>query len=935
MVQKSYSLSIDNLPHAFAHLKVLKEEDPLDFLLLYSNPAFQEMTGLTRDMIEKRPISSFKSGILHTDQLKNALERVAKTGESISSEYISLGTMRYEVTIYPQEGGDLNLLFKVSKRDEEASLRDTYKEEIDIDKEERAEQMTLRDYQRIIASIPGAIFRCVNKKEWTILSMSETIEELTGYPASIFTGQRLKTFRDMIYEKDQDFVIDSIQSQVERDGSYHVHYRILTENKTMKWIHESGQGIYHKEGELLYMDSIVIDITRKELSRMNKEREIEEDLSHSHKRLLTIMNSIEALVYVADCTTKEILFINAHGRMIWGDVVGERCQEIFECHKREKRFCPNRELAHDTTCDSLLWEYYNPKIQRWYDCKDRLIEWIDGRRVRLHIAIDITDRKEAEEELRRGAERYRTLINVSHTGAWEYHQKEDYLECSPEYFSMLGRDIRDFSHTEKNSLEKRWIDLLHPEDRETATRHFAKYLENGSVGMYENYFRMQHSNGEWIWILSRGRTLQDADGDLTNITLGTHIDITHYKEVEEHLKELVKEREELYRQLEEEIQKARDIHEVTLPQPLLQVEGITIDSYYRPAKKLGGDFYYAMRKENRLIIYLSDVAGHGMDGAMLSLFVKYTIDSYISLSPSSTISAQSIMEYLNHQYRKENFPEEYLICIYIVVLNLETLSLQYLGAGFQDVPLLGQMDGSILPLYNSTLPISALIPKEMMKLEEKTITLEKGSTLLFHTDGLTEQMVGERRYGDRLRRVFTENHIYPPTALVYSINKDFSLFNANSLQGDDDITFLVMQIHPDREVHSLEIGSKFHQLESLRSWVLKILPEEEREGPLLTCIHELAANAIEHGNRFHKEKRVLIEIERRETYQFVTIEDEGGGFPWREKIESHMKLDSQKERGRGIALTSLLAHLFFYNHKGNKAYLLIKPRSKRVSTSLF
>jgi PAS domain S-box-containing protein len=131
-----------------------------------------------------------------------------------------------------------------------------------------------------------------------------------------------------------------------------------------------------------------------------------------------------------------------------------------------------------------------------------------------------------ESALLQSEERYRSFIAVSNTGAWEYHGKADFLWCSPEYFSMLGRDAGRFDMSGAANLKETWLDLLHPDDRERAGKHFAEYLGNGSAGMYENHFRVQHADGHWVWVWSRGRTLRDADGTLTDKTVGTHIDVT-------------------------------------------------------------------------------------------------------------------------------------------------------------------------------------------------------------------------------------------------------------------------------------------------------------------------------------------------------------------------------------------------------------------------
>jgi PAS domain S-box-containing protein len=140
-------------------------------------------------------------------------------------------------------------------------------------------------------------------------------------------------------------------------------------------------------------------------------------------------------------------------------------------------------------------------------------------------------------ELSQASVRYAALIAASNTGAWEYHANTGYLWCSPEYFSMHGRDISVYDLTGKRNIEETWHSLLHPDDRIKAIETFDAYLKQPD-GMYEQYFRMLHSDGHYVWIWSRGRTILDEDNTPTPITVGTHIDITGRKLAEEHLKEV-------------------------------------------------------------------------------------------------------------------------------------------------------------------------------------------------------------------------------------------------------------------------------------------------------------------------------------------------------------------------------------------------------------
>lgn len=190
--------------------------------------------------------------------------------------------------------------------------------------------------------------------------------------------------------------------------------------------------------------------------------------------------------------------------------------------------------AKELNCD---FEPLNAKVR----CKDGTIKdiefnYADLGEEYLVVFNDVTEKIKAEEQIRLSAERFKSIISVSNTGAWEYHADSGYLWCSKEYFSMLGRNSEDYSFTEnQNNLNAVWVDLLHPEDRESASSHFIEYLKNGSTGTYESYFRMLHSNGEWVWIWSRGQTLRDVNGVLTTLTVGTHIDITERKKAEQAL----------------------------------------------------------------------------------------------------------------------------------------------------------------------------------------------------------------------------------------------------------------------------------------------------------------------------------------------------------------------------------------------------------------
>ncbi|MGD8175811.1 bifunctional diguanylate cyclase/phosphodiesterase [Marinimicrobium sp. ARAG 43.8] len=142
---------------------------------------------------------------------------------------------------------------------------------------------------------------------------------------------------------------------------------------------------------------------------------------------------------------------------------------------------------------------------------------------------------ERTQEVTTSLERYRSLIAASNTGAWELFHQKKFVQCSPEYFSMLGRHLSDYPMDGTPNLDHVWLDLIHPGDQEDAIGCLHRYLSGGGEGMYENRYRMWHSDGYWVWILSRGQLLHDAEGTPKGVMVGTHIDITQQVEDREQL----------------------------------------------------------------------------------------------------------------------------------------------------------------------------------------------------------------------------------------------------------------------------------------------------------------------------------------------------------------------------------------------------------------
>jgi PAS domain S-box-containing protein len=126
-----------------------------------------------------------------------------------------------------------------------------------------------------------------------------------------------------------------------------------------------------------------------------------ERLQDSEERFATVMNSLQSWMYVADMDTHELLFVNQTIRDMLGDVEGALCWQVLQKDRTGPcDFCTTRHLLKDGQPTGIYtWEFQNTVTGRWQYIQDRAIRWIDGRWVRLEVATDITERKQAEHEL--------------------------------------------------------------------------------------------------------------------------------------------------------------------------------------------------------------------------------------------------------------------------------------------------------------------------------------------------------------------------------------------------------------------------------------------------------------------------------------------------------------------------------------------------------
>jgi len=148
----------------------------------------------------------------------------------------------------------------------------------------------------------------------------------------------------------------------------------------------------------------------------------------------------------------------------------------------------------------------------------------------LCVGNDITDRKRAEEALRRERECLEFVIAGSRLGTWEWNVQNNETVFNEIWAQLLGYTLAELTPCTYET----WARLVHPDDLPLAQGALIKCVQ-GEATDYDCEIRMRHKDGHWIWILDRGRIFtRDAKGNPLSM-FGTHTDITAIKRAEEEL----------------------------------------------------------------------------------------------------------------------------------------------------------------------------------------------------------------------------------------------------------------------------------------------------------------------------------------------------------------------------------------------------------------
>jgi two-component system sensor histidine kinase/response regulator len=170
---------------------------------------------------------------------------------------------------------------------------------------------------------------------------------------------------------------------------------------------------------------------------------------------------------------------------------------------------------------------------RWIRSAGQATYAADGTPIRFDgINYDVTERKQAEEALRESEERLRRIAQAARIGFFEWNATKDTSYWSPEHYDLFGYEPGS------PITWDRWLQGVHPEDRDRLTQNAAGLLERGraegEVRGHKDEYRFVRPDGSVVWLES-DVSLNTVGGE--PIVRGSVRDITERKVAESALRE--------------------------------------------------------------------------------------------------------------------------------------------------------------------------------------------------------------------------------------------------------------------------------------------------------------------------------------------------------------------------------------------------------------
>jgi PAS domain S-box-containing protein len=348
----------------------------------------------------------------------------------------------------------------------------------------------------------------------SVVYVSPSVKEMAGISAERLR-ESLEPFFSSVHQADQGLVKTALKALVASGQAVDIEFRYHHPSLGIRYFCARAHTVLDAAGNVIRLDGILTDVTRRV--------ELEVDLRNRELYLRAILDNFPFLIWLKDEESRFLavnaVFAKACGAGAPDDLCGLTDLDIWpaelaEQYRRDDRQVIAAKAEKNVEEPCLLGEELG-----WIETYKKPVVSPDGNVLgTVGYARDITARKQMERQLAENEERWNLAISGSNDGIWDWNLETNSIYFSDRWKMMLGYQPEDIQN-QYLELESR----IHPHDLDRFKEAINNHLEKAS-GIYQVEYRILCKNGQYRWILARGKAVRNYNDKPTRF-VGSHSDI--------------------------------------------------------------------------------------------------------------------------------------------------------------------------------------------------------------------------------------------------------------------------------------------------------------------------------------------------------------------------------------------------------------------------
>jgi sigma-B regulation protein RsbU (phosphoserine phosphatase) len=377
------------------------------------------------------------------------------------------------------------------------------------------------------------------------------------------------------------------------------------------------------------------------------------------------------------------------------------------------------------------------------------------------ILYDITERKKAEDALRKSEEKYRRIVETAAEGFFLMDQDLTIIDVNNACCRMLGYTREEvLGKTPMHFASEKLKQFMHYNEETLLAREYRE--SEGTVIA---------KDGRPIPVLIHGNTLRNDQGDVIG-NMAFLTDMTVQKKA---------------------LTLAGEVQKSLLPQDKPDVRGFDIAGRNVSCDEIGGDYYdFLWRRDSKkgpVSVVVGDISGHGVDSALLMT----TARAFLRMRVSQPGSVSEVIRAMNHHLAGDVVQSGRFMTLFFLTLDPQRKQLTWVRAGHDPAVFYDPTNDQFEELKGEGIALG--VADEFCYQENYKDGLTDGQIIAIGTDGIWEAFnrQGEMFGKERLRDIIRSQSGQSAGEILDAVYDRLNQFTAGR-RSEDDITLVIIKV---------------------------------------------------------------------------------------------------------------------------------------------